>query len=156
MRKTFLTISFVLLAISSIAQINSEKEAVCVMKWLLENPQIETKEIFRKKANAISVWKLNNTINPKLHIKEKLDFIMKLGNSKYSNEFSIIYDFGKFIEEFENENYNEKLFKYYSINGVLKYYSNLIQIDESCKIDYLDKLIVLSDEELNEKFTIEN
>ena len=95
-------------------------------------------------------------LNPELHLKEKVDFIMELGDSDYSNEFSVIYDFGNFIQKIENSNYNKKLFKYYSINGVLKYYSNLIKIDESCKIDYLDKLIVLSDEELNEKFTIEN
>ncbi len=142
--------------LSLIAQINSEKEAVNAMKWLLENPQIESKKIFNTKTSEITAWRLSNVLNPELHLKEKVDFIMELGDSDYSNEFSVIYDFGNFIQKIENSNYNKKLFKYYSINGVLKYYSNLIKIDESCKIDYLDKLIVLSDEELNEKFTIEN
>ena len=156
MKKTIITIFFVFFTLSLIAQINSEKEVVNGMKWLLENPQIESKKIFNTKASEITAWRLSNVPNPKLHLKDKVDFIMELGDSDYSNEFSVIYDYGNFIQEIENSNYNEKLFEFYSINGVLKYYRILIKLDENCVINYLDNLIVLSEKELIEKFTTEN
>ncbi|WP_272973039.1 MULTISPECIES: hypothetical protein [Croceibacter] len=156
MKKTIITISFVFCTLSLIAQINSEKEAVNAMKWLLENPQIESKKIFNTKTSEITAWRLSNVLNPELHLKEKVDFIMELGDSDYSNEFSVIYDFGNFIQKIENSNYNKKLFEFYSIRGVLKYYKILIKLDENCVINYLDDLIVLSEKELIEKFTTKN
>ena len=152
MKEKILNLLFTFFTISLIAQINNKEDAIKTMNWLLENPQINSKEVFENKVNEIGTWKLNNTQNPNLHIKEKMNFINKFDDFKYSNEIFYIYDYGDYVENFENVNYDEKLSELYCVRGILKYYKNLIKLDKTFRNEFLDEIVLLSDKELSNRF----
>ena len=153
MKNLFLTLTFICLVSFSIsAQINTDKQAIDTINWLIENPQIESDSLFVSKSANLIKWQFINHPNSPMIFSGLSEFMDNTPSEyKLYKEISVIYMFSTFTNKIENKNYSEKKSSFYAIQDVLNYYQKALEIDSQVRNEVLDSYLSFSDKELKKK-----
>jgi hypothetical protein len=152
MKKTSLTLLFLLIFIPISAQIETEKQALVAINWIVENPQIESDSLFVNKSAELIKWQFFNYPKTPIEFGGLSEFMDKT-NKDYNlyKEITVVYMFSSFIAKIKNKNYSIKKSTFYAINSVLKYYKKALEMDHSLSNKILDNYVNLSEKELKKK-----
>lgn len=145
----FLAISTLILLLteSTIAQIQTKKQAIESINWIVNNPQLESDSLFENKLANLLRWQMSRNPNVQMNVGG----ISEIQNTSISNELYraiiSIYTCSTFI----HEDYSITESAVYSMNNALSYYKNAIEIDQALKIEILDEYLSYSESELRKE-----
>ncbi|MBN1181587.1 MAG: hypothetical protein JXB49_04810 [Bacteroidales bacterium] len=121
----------------------SKDEVLTTIYWIRDNPLEPWDSVFIKKYSAVLKWIVFTNPEFQFDIKCMTEFLNKYPETKdypYSQEIPLIYSLGQLAYEIENSKQGDfENSCYYATRLILKYYQNLVSINENNRNALLDK-----------------
>ena len=152
MKKAALVIFIFLTQLNfTFGQVTSNEEASNKLKWLIENPQVDSVKNFEKITVEIFKWYALNYPNLEFRTSGISEF-MESGDYKFYREILMVYNLSEFDNQI-NKNIAAPESAYLALKNVLLFYSNLTEIDPTFKHPILEEYNKLTDKQLQKRVT---
>lgn len=149
-KKVMLITLFVCIAHSSFGQITSNEGAEEALNWIIENPQMKSDSLFVEKSAAVIKYNFENHSQVEMRSSGIGEFMETSGNYKFFREVTLIYMLSEMNNQV-NKNVSKNQSAFISISNVLKFYQNILLLNENYKNVTLDNYATLSEKELRKK-----
>ena len=150
MKKLIIFLILILLPLISFGQLN-QKEFLKTLEWINQNPSQSNDDVFVSKSADLIKFQIFNYPNFPINTSGTKELSDDWKGHKYERYFLIVYSFNQLYYKINNDKFDNLEAYVFSMNQLLKSYSNLIEKRPEYKIKTFDEYAKLSQKDLKKR-----
>ncbi|MEM1338237.1 MAG: hypothetical protein AAGF96_10825 [Bacteroidota bacterium] len=150
MKKITFFLGILILPLISFGQLN-QNEFLTTIEWINQNPSQSNDEVFVSKSADLIKFQIFNYPSFPINTSGTSELSREWKGHKYERYFLIVYSFNQLYYKIENKKFDKLEAYLFSMNQLLKSYSNLIEESPEFKIGIFDEYAKLSQKDLKKR-----